>query len=325
MSKKSDFQGVDIAKLICSFLVVFMHTYCYDGGVVGFWIKDHLTTIGVPFFFIVSGYFYGKGLSCASDKETYFQQYLLRLLKMYVFWSIITISVTWQNVQTAHPEWPLWLLSLSMPRSFFLVGSCGVYWYVLSLLYDSFILFLADRYRKEKLVYVIGIIGFFIGVLYQSGALNGTLLYTFIHVFFGSERNFFNVGLFYMSIGYAMKNISFSGKSKWAFCLMVVSIICGTIMEKLTLLRFMHALTAFGLFILSMDVPVSMDIKITRQFRRLSTVIYLVHFPFVLLFDRYLEKGTCLDFSLTVFWCGCCYLLIEYVLPKKWSKLLLGK
>lgn len=325
MSIKKDFQCVDIAKLICALLVVFTHTYCYDGGVIGFWIRDHLSSIGVPFFFIVSGYFYANGLSRASNKETYFKQYLLRLGKMYVLWSIITMFVTWQNIQTAHPEWPLWLLILSMPRSFFLVGSCGAYWYILSLLYDSVILFLADRYRKEKLIFLIGIIGFIIGVMYQSGVLNDTVLYTIIHVFFGSERNFINVGLFYVSIGYAMKDISFSGKWKWAFFLMVVSIICGTIMEKLTSLRFMHALTAFGLFVLSMNIPISMDVKITRNLRKLSTVIYLVHFPFILLFDRYLKKGTCLDFTLSIVFCVCCYLVMEYVLPKKWSELLLGK
>lgn len=325
MSIKRDFPGVDIAKLFCAVLVVFMHTYCFDGGMIGSWILNHLSVIGVPFFFIASGYFYANGLSRASDKKTYFKQYFLRLGIMYVLWSIITIFVTWQNIQTAHPDWPLWLLILSMPRSFFLVGSCGVYWYVLALLYDSVILFLADRYRKEKLVYVIGMIGFIIGVMYQAGILNGTVLYTVIHVFFGSERNFINVGLFYMSIGYAMKNISFTGKWKWALCGMVVAVICGTIIAKLTPLRFMHAFAAFGLFVFSMGVPVSVDVKITRCFRKLSTVIYLVHFPFILLFDRYLKKGTCLDFTLSICFSVCCYLVLEYVLPKKWSELLLGK
>lgn len=325
MSIKKDFPGVDIAKLFCAILVVFTHTYCFDGGVAGRWIQTNLSTIGVPFFFVVSGYFYANGLQNASEKETYFRQYFLRLGKMYLLWSIITLPVTWMNISTAHPDWPLWLLLLSMPRSFFLAGSCGVYWYLLSLLFNCVILYLADRYQKEKIAYLIGLIGFVIGVLYSAGTFNGTIVYTAIHVLFGSERNFLNVGLFYMSIGYAMKNVSFLGKRSWASLLIVASVIGGTIIEKLTPLRFMHAFSALGLFVLSMDLPISMDIKTTRMFRKLSTVIYLVHFPFILLFDRYLRKGTFLDFSLTIIFSICCYLVMEYILPEKWSVLLRGK
>ena len=54
--------GVDLMKLICALLIVFMHTYNHDWGVVGEWIHTTLTPIGVPFFFIVSGFLYGKGL-----------------------------------------------------------------------------------------------------------------------------------------------------------------------------------------------------------------------------------------------------------------------
>ena len=258
---KKDFPGVDIAKLICALLIVFTHTYCFDCGEIGKWIQSNLSTVGVPFFFIASGYFYAKGLCSASDKKTYFVRYFLRLGKMYVFWSIITLPVDLLTTQIAHPDWPLWMLFLSLPRGFFLVGSCGVYWYILSLLCNSIILYLANRYRKETLVYLIGFVGFFIGVLYSSGMLNDTILHTVIHVLFSSERNFLNVGLFYMSIGYAMKNVSFPQKWGWAILIIVGSVICGTLVEKFTTLRFMHAFSAIGLFVLSMSVPVKMNVK----------------------------------------------------------------
>ena len=45
--------GVDLMKLICALLIVFMHTYNHDWGVVGEWIHTTLTPIGVPFFFIL--------------------------------------------------------------------------------------------------------------------------------------------------------------------------------------------------------------------------------------------------------------------------------
>jgi len=54
--------GLDIFKLVCAFLIVFMHTYNKDLGMSGDLFYHVITPIGVPFFFIVSGYLYSKGL-----------------------------------------------------------------------------------------------------------------------------------------------------------------------------------------------------------------------------------------------------------------------
>ena len=47
--------GIDAMKLLCAFLIVYLHTYNRDWGAVGKWIHVNLSTAGVPFFFIVSG------------------------------------------------------------------------------------------------------------------------------------------------------------------------------------------------------------------------------------------------------------------------------
>lgn len=326
MSQRRNYPAIDVAKVICAILVVFTHTYCFDGGVVGAWFKSNLSTIGVPFFFIVSGYFYSCGLECAQDKKEYFKQYFVRIATMYIIWSIITLPVSWLNYATAHPEWPVALKILSLVRGFFLSGSCGVYWYLLSLAINSVILFWTDAHKKERLVYFIGALGFAIGVLYSAGILDGTILYSVIHVLFGSERNFLNVGLFYMLIGYAMRNTSFLEKQKLGpVLIMAGSLIVASILAKYTRLRFMHAVTAFGLFLFCMRVTPPIGSKTSMMLRKLSTAIYLIHFPFILLFDRYLKKGTYIDFPLTILFSVCCFLIIEYILPKKWSLALLGK
>ena len=60
--------GLDSFKFVCAFLIVFMHTYKKDLGIYGDWFNSVITPIGVPFFFIVSGYFYSKGLLRNDDK-----------------------------------------------------------------------------------------------------------------------------------------------------------------------------------------------------------------------------------------------------------------
>lgn len=55
--KTKIFYGIDVFKLVCAILIVFMHTYCRDYGKAGAWFVDAICNIGVPFFFIASGFF----------------------------------------------------------------------------------------------------------------------------------------------------------------------------------------------------------------------------------------------------------------------------
>jgi len=45
--------GVDVMKFVCALLIVFLHTYNYDLGQCGDWTRVNLSSVGVPFFFIV--------------------------------------------------------------------------------------------------------------------------------------------------------------------------------------------------------------------------------------------------------------------------------
>jgi hypothetical protein len=64
--------------------------------------------------------------------------------------------------------------------------------------------------------------------------------------------------------------------------------------------------------------------KHSLHVRKLSTAIYLGQFPFLLVFDFYLRKGTILDFSLAVIFSITLYLLVINLLPKKWSDIIYG-
>ena len=61
----------NVMKFVCALLVVFLHTYNHDWGLVGEWVHTNLSPIGVPFFFIVSGFFYSKRLLSKKDKWAY--------------------------------------------------------------------------------------------------------------------------------------------------------------------------------------------------------------------------------------------------------------
>lgn len=101
---KVHYNGIDFFKLICAFLIVFLHTYCYDWGKFGIAIKNGITNTGVPFFFIVSGFFFCNGLkkqNSENERKKYFWSYEKKLIIMYVIWSVVTLPISIYNLYMA--------------------------------------------------------------------------------------------------------------------------------------------------------------------------------------------------------------------------------
>ena len=55
------YAGVDLLKLICALLIVFMHTYNHDGGTIGEWVYSYTATEDSTHFrWTDNDYFYHK-------------------------------------------------------------------------------------------------------------------------------------------------------------------------------------------------------------------------------------------------------------------------
>lgn len=158
--------SIDFFKFICAFLIVFMHTYCHDFGKVGSWIVDVISNIGVPFFFIASGFFYTKGiLRNATEEKKYFFKYFTRVCKMYIAWSILTLPIAFLIIERAHGEYPILLKFIYLIRLFFFTGSIGIYWYVLALVYNSAIIYYAYKKKSVSILFIFAILFWMIGVI----------------------------------------------------------------------------------------------------------------------------------------------------------------
>lgn len=318
------YAGVDLLKLICALLIVFMHTYNHDGGTIGEWVYTTLSPIGVPFFFIVSGFFYAKGLQKSSDKKDYLSRYVKRIIYMYVFWTVVTLPVAWMNLGFAHPDYSVAYKLLYIVRCFFLTGSIGIYWYLLALIYNSVIIYYALRWRKEFLLYALALILFVVGVLYDGGLLKDTLVGDVIHVAVGSERNFLNVGLFYMCIGllFAKKVVQFP--IVVTFLCFVLMIVAATWYNSVSSYRIMQAPLAVILFIIAFQSTYDRLLPYSLVMRKWSIAIYLGHFPLILLFDYYLVRGTMLDFSFVIVVSMALFYMLSFICPQRIVKMLYG-
>lgn len=323
-NRRKIYTGIDLFKLICSVLIIYMHTYCFDGGVVGNWIKNILASVGVPFFFIVSGFFFAKGVASSNDSKAYVRKYLIRVVKMYIAWTIITLPVSWHNVSIAHSNYTILLKIIYIIRCFCFTGSLGVYWYIHSLIFGCFIWYIIWTQKVEKIFYPISIILFAIGVMYRGGLLTDTILGTIIHVVFGSERNVLNVGLLYIGIGvwFYKKNISIKFQS--AIVMLILALVMKTVLYRVMVFEFMEVFAATALFFVALQMEILPLKKYSLKLREVSTAMYLIHFPFILLFDYYLRKGTYIDFFVTILFSLTVYFISKKWLPKKWSLIIFG-
>lgn len=320
------FRGIDVLKLVCALLVVYTHTYCYESG-WGF-IRHLFSALGVPFFFIASGFFFAKGLK-RNDKapQQYVKKYVRRVSVMYLLWTVLSLPVAWMNLSIAHAEYAWWMKCIYLVRCLFLTGSVGIYWYVLSLIYNSLIIYCADKYKWMRCLSLCSIILFAIGVAYNSGIINGSLLYDIIHVSFGSERNFLNVGLLYMCAGYYFANHSFSGllSNRYLWLALLLVVLCYEYFAASAFSSVIFQLPAsICLFLFGIHWCPRIRDSLSLQLRKWSTIIYLSHFPFILVFDYYLKRGTLIDFSCAIVFSVGLYYVFRWILPEKVVKRLYG-
>ena len=321
-SKKSIYYGLDVGKFICAFLIVYLHAYCRDGGSVGHWIHSVITPVGVPFFFITPGFFFGKGL-LVNDPLAYTKKYSLRILKMYVFWSIICLPVAQICILARYPDASFAFQLAYNLRLFFLTGSIGIYWYLLSLILCSWIIYWAKTRNKEHIIFFLAICLFVIGAIYDSPYSKGTLWAQAIHVIWGSERNFLNVGLIYMLIGYFIGTKPLKRYTMlYAFGLAVAIVLKHWEVQNLSIHLFQLPMAVF-LFLLFASSEMKWASSCSLRLRKYSTALYLTHYPVLLLWDFYLRRGTIINISFILAVTILCYFIVQQ-LPTKWQKVIYG-
>ncbi|WP_066067281.1 acyltransferase [Neobacillus soli] len=207
---------IDFIKFFAIFFVVCIHTspfYDYQfGGIDGekiSFIINVFARFGVPYFFVISGYFLGQKLILTGKKSAYLKRYLLKITKQLVVWSVffffydlITIALK-SLVQGLNldVEMSNYLASVFRIRNLYYGINAGTsyhLWYLAALIWSIIILAIFIKMGKVKLLLGIGFILNIAGVLGQSYS---TLLITPL-----DTRDALFFGLFYVTLGYVLSN-----------------------------------------------------------------------------------------------------------------------
>lgn len=348
---RQSYNAIDLAKFLCSILVVMIHIPPFgsedDIGVVrylNYGVCNCLGMIAVPFFFVTSGFLLFRKTSYENFDIIPIKKYVLRLLKLYIIWSLIYLPIVVEYSKGYEVTYAL----LVYIRNFIFVGSYGQLWYlnatVVAVILISCLLVRKITVRKIMvsafLFYIIGLLAqswFGIIALMKSGFPNIWMILKLIQKVILTTRNglFFRFLFVGMGMYYAFSKCKIAKeKALMGFIISIILMFLeALILKKINwvymcdMYLFSIPTTYFGFgYIKQVELQ---DNNIYRMLRSLSSLIFYTHlwfkylvWKFLSLFHEGLEK-TCLLFIVTLIVTVICSILIIFLsdLNKlKWLK-----
>lgn len=154
--------SIDIFRYICAVLVVIIHTepfYTGELSGLGIFLKQFLARIAVPFFFVVSGYFFfNKAFIGKASLSSVWKQ-----VKTYLFWSVPYFLV---NIWVLSDEGVgVFELVKKIVIDFFFLGSYYHFWFFPALIYASLISYAIYKSIGFRALLIISIPLYIFGLL----------------------------------------------------------------------------------------------------------------------------------------------------------------
>lgn len=190
--------AIDFLKCFAALAVVIIHAnpfeqvplFGLDGETVDLIVETGMRW-AVPFFFMASGYFFGKRVNPGEANPTYLKRYVWSLVKLYATWTAFYLAydivmLLWKDGSFAEyiqeEKWS-WLnfLYLGSPTS------APHLWFLAALTWSIVLVYIANR--RRQLNFVLGV-GLFLNLVGIFDAVNN----------FSTRETLF-VGLFYTASG----------------------------------------------------------------------------------------------------------------------------
>ncbi|RZK41817.1 MAG: hypothetical protein EOO90_09745 [Pedobacter sp.] len=303
-SVRKTFKGIDITKFLLAILVVAGHTHPFkdikDPIFVQTW--NAILFLVVPYFFMAAGFFLFSKVYQSSDKTTQLYtvwSYLKRIVKLYVYWTIIFLPITLWNF--ANDEFIYKQDLILFIRGFFFFGEnyySWPLWYLLSMIYSiAFIYFLIRCNLGIKTIFFISILmltlAMILNYLVLGESENKYLLIVgkTVKYLFLTGRLF--TGMFYLMVGgiIAVKRVHMSKE------VLTVLVLLGLIFQffKIEIISpLFFSLLPITLFYITTNLKLD-NVTNNAFLRKCSTVLYFTHmivfFLYTLIFKEFVYFG----------------------------------
>lgn len=166
LSDKTEFLAVDYFRLIFAIGIVALHLKpLHDiNSLLNYFLTHVLTRLGVPFFFLVSGFFLQKKL----DDFEKVKSYLVRLLQLYLVYTLLYLpQIVYGYIKG---EDSFIHNALAFVRNFIFVGSYTQLWYFVGLMVATLLLYWFVNKLKfsDKQITAIVVILYVIGTIMNA-------------------------------------------------------------------------------------------------------------------------------------------------------------
>lgn len=228
------YNSIDMAKLICSILVVMIHIAPFGKqtstnilSYLNFGLSQCLCRIAVPLFFIFNGFFLYKKTPLEKFSIQYSKKYFFHILKLYLLWSLIYFPIKLIGILN-NPKGIVYGF-VGYFKDLICVGSYTHLWYLNALLFAvALISFLLHKKWTPKKILLTSSFFYIIGLLGDGyyGIISPLLQFPFvgeiINIYFkifSTTRNGLFFAFFFVSLGMILsgKEIKISRKKSLFF------------------------------------------------------------------------------------------------------------
>lgn len=302
--QKIQVTSINLFKVFCAYLVVAIHVHPFQeiSSNLKFLFTDIIPRIAVPFFFIISGFFYFDSL-LNFKKNTL--KYLKKLFFTYSIWSFIYISLS-VVYKLKKGNIDLKLLVKDIFISFFITGSWYHFWFFPALIICIIIAYISYKFKLLKNIFIFSLILYLVGLLgtsyYELGKQIPILNSFIISKYFLVLRRIFFMGFPFFMIGYLLniqKNFFSIFNTKTFYKIFVLNIFLFlieiflvkylNIQDNIIITLFLYPLCLL-ICIFLFKHPTNNFSKFEKLFKYISNLTYYIH-PLVIIFlDLFFTK-----------------------------------
>lgn len=295
--------GIDAVKFFCIVAVILIHTgpSYYSGPHAVSFIRT-VFGLAVPFFFIASGYFFGKALAKEAVLMTVYTRYLKRLVIVFAGWSLLySLPRLTSDLMLLVSEYG-WLKAYYWyytetfqfkPVYYLMGGTAGHLWFLSALIQALTIMTIFLSLREEKLLIYFSLLLFLLAPVIN------------LHFQLGIREEYtwnpvagpFVATAFVVSGWWLSKRKIFS--IKWAVALVILGMLISWAQERLWIAYYHffpvysdygRLLVAMGLFIVPLYYSKFCENTFLPLLGQLTLGIYCSHILFIDLFSMIKEK-----------------------------------
>lgn len=311
LSAQKTYYGLDLVKFIMAIFIVSIHAHplteiSYNWNYA---LTQGIARIGVPFFFVTSGFLLFRKMKLDFLDKSRIKKYLIHIFRLYVVWTVIYLPII---VYTGIIKGKHGMLMglLGVIRNTIMSGSYLQLWFLQALLVSAIIIVALLHFRVSikkvflltGALYCVALLGEAYYAVFNYFFPEGTAMYKFWHILkmlFVTPRNGICFGALYFFMGAYLSSVKTDismKKIKWgmliSFALLMVEVMGGSfigLVRHSDVYIFLIPLTYY-VFLYAKNMQLK-DSPKWLYLRKQSMYIFYIHPWFLFILGIFFGKG----------------------------------